>query len=102
MKKKFKDTKFAKIAGSILKGAFVDTLIPFGGVASGALIGLNEGIKKVKESNLKDTLGGSGKVNYVRLFSLLVFVTLIALFIFGVIDKETLEYLVELFEDRPQ
>lgn len=98
MKKKFKDTKFAKIAGSILKGALLDTTLPLAGVVKGAANGLKEGIVKVKQDNLLDQTGGQGKPNYLRWASLAIFVILMALFILGVIDESTFDKLLKIVE----
>ena len=100
MKKKFKDTKFAKIAGSILKGAIADSSLPFVGIATGAVTGLKEGLKEVKRKNLQDVVGGEGKPNYLRWASFAVFLGLILLFVFGVIDKQTFSYIWELFSKQ--
>lgn len=102
MKKKFKDTAFAKIAGSILKGAITDTLSPVIGVASGAVIGLKEGINKVKQENLAGELGGQGNPDWVRLGSLVLFVGLIALMITGKITFEQVDKIFSLFTDNIQ
>ena len=100
MKKKFKHTKFAKIAGSILKGALADVVrLPIG-IGAGAVVGLKEGIEEVKRSNINDENGGVDKIDWIRWAFFGASLTLIALLIFGVIDKETFEYLLEVLNDQ--
>lgn len=95
MKKKLKETKFAKIAGSILKGAIKDTTIPFAGAILGAATGAKEGFKKIAQESKEDETGGEGKVNYVRLASTIGVVILVLLFAFGKIDAETFSTILE-------
>lgn len=90
MKKKFKNTAFAKIAGSILKGALGDTIAPVFGMASGVVIGLKEGINKVKEGNLNSQEGGQGKVDWIRLLSLAAIIVLFGLYATGMITEDQL------------
>lgn len=102
MKKKFKNTKFAKIAGGILKGALGDTLFPVVGMVAGAAAGAKESIKNIKEQNLQDEIGGQGKPNYVRWISfglsamVLIFLILSA---FGVIDAEQAIKIIDSIEE---
>ena len=96
MKKKFKDTKLSKIAGSILKGALVDTTMPIVGIATGAVTGLKKGLQESKSSNEQDETGGVGKPNWIRWASFGAAIVLIGLYAFGVIDEETLNKLVNL------
>lgn len=97
MKKKFKDTKVGMILGGILKGALGDTILPIAGTVVGAVSGAKETIKKIKQNNLEDELGGQGKVNYVRLLSTVAMIGFALMFAFGKINSETFERLIELF-----
>ena len=90
MKKKFKDRGLVKILGSVLKGALADTLSPVLGIATGAVIGLKEGISKVKEGNINSQAGGQGKPDYVRLLSLSAIVILFILYATGMITEDQL------------
>ena len=90
-KKKFKETKLAKIAGGLLKGAIKDSIMPIAGVAIGAVEGVKQSIKMIKEENLSDEVGGQGKPNYVRLAAMLGMIAFLLLFAFGKIDGETLD-----------
>lgn len=99
MKKKFKDTKVGKllkpalrVGKSVLFGATGGTLKPI----AGALIGLKEGVLQEVNDNLSSENGGVSKVDWVRLTTSLFTIALIVLLITGVIDRETLEYLLDL------
>ena len=89
---KIKNGKALKVVNSVLKGALKDPL----SIAAGAVVGLNEGLKQVKRESLSDDTGGEGKQNYIRWASFGLMAALIVLFVMGKIDKETLEYLLEL------
>jgi len=101
MNKKFKDTKFGKIlrpvlrvGRSILFGASGGTIKPL----AGAVIGLKEGVMREIEDNLQSEDGGISKIDWVRLITSIFTIVLVVLLITGVIDRETLEYILDLIQ----
>lgn len=102
MKKKFKDTKFGKVAKKIprigldlLKGGLLDpfrlTASPIVGAVAGLIEGQKQGISNVKRNNIESEGGGYGKLNITRLTGLIIFVGLVLLYVFDVIDQTTFE-----------
>lgn len=110
MKKKFKETKVggflgrlvkskgAKVVASVLKGGIADVTMPIFGVASGAFVGLKEGLKEVKRGNLADEVGGDGKPNYPRLIAMVLMVILLVLYLTGNISEDQVNFVFGLFE----
>lgn len=96
MKKKFKDTKFAKILGSILKGAIKDTSMPIVGTVLGAAAGAKEAISQIANEGKNDETGGKGNANYVRLISSIITLLLVVSLIAGWIDEKTFERVLGL------
>ena len=85
--------KATKIIGDVLLG----TLAPPLKVASSGVVGIIEGVKHEKKANLISEIGGQGRPNYARILGYLIFIGLTALLIMGKINKETFEYLLDLF-----
>lgn len=103
MKKPFKETKVGKLLkskagktiGSFVTGALEVYLKPFAGV----LVGAKEGIKQVKEDNLKSELGGYNKVNYPRLIGMVASLLLLIAYLFGYLDEEKLRFAVDFLSE---
>jgi len=102
-KKKFKDTKFGKVLGSVgrvgksvLLGATGGTLKP----AIGAAMGFAEGFRSEIEDNKNSDNGGKGSIDWIRVASMVIFVGLVALLVFGKIDLDTFKELVDALEDQ--
>jgi len=100
-KKKFKETKVGKILGGALRvgsralsGAAGGTLKPI----LGAIIGIKEGVMEELDNNIQSENGGQGKIDWVRMVSLISTLGLIVLVLMGKIDLETFESLLNALE----
>jgi hypothetical protein len=81
---------------SFAKG-LVGGLNPVVGAAIGAVEGTVKGVQKEKDKNLASEVGGAGKIDVAHLSGVVVFLVLVAAFIFGAISLEDLGELVKLF-----
>ncbi len=87
--------KLSRIGLSVLNGAGGGTIKPL----VGAVKGLREGIKQEIDNNVNSTTGGEGKVDWIRLTSLVATLVLIALVVMGKIDLDTFEQLLDAVKE---
>lgn len=102
MKKKFKETKAGKILGGVLRvggralsGAAGGTLKP----VLGAIVGIKEGVMEEIDNNINSQEGGEGKIDWVRMVSLIITIGLVVLVVMGKIDLDTFEKIIDAVKE---
>lgn len=81
---------------SFAKG-LVGGLNPIIGAVIGGAEGVVKGVQKEKDKNLTSSVGGEGKIDVAHISGVVVFLVLVAAFIFGAISIDDVGELLKMF-----
>ncbi len=98
MRKLLKSKGFKFVADVAL--GFISPPLKVGtGLTAGIVSGVKNAVDNERQKNLNSGIGGQGNINYARIIGYLILLLVIILYVFGGLDQEKLNFIVDLLNE---